>query len=99
MNIREWISEYNDKALCADGFDEAILGVAIIHGGDYVVAYDRERCIQILMDEFEPTLEDGEDLYTIAVEYFEYNVAGSYVGEFTPMFIQIPDQDEIDTPY
>ena len=99
--LTDWIAEYNPEALLADGFNDAILGICERIGMEPVVAYDRDRCIEILMQEFEAsypkgTLEDddeGEDLYSAAVDYFEYNVIGSYVGEGTPVFITciLPD--------
>ena len=86
-DIKDWMAEYNPEALLADGFDEAIIGICERIGMEPVVAYDREKCLDILMNEFAEDSEDGEDLYMAAVEYFEYNVAGSYVGEATPVFI------------
>ena len=95
MSIREWVSDYNEEALLADGFDSAIIGMCERIGIEPVVAYDREKCIDILMEEFKDDAEDDEDLYLTALEYFEYNVIGSYVGEYTPVFITIHDPDEI----
>ena len=63
----------------ADGFEEAFIayGFRFSHP---VAIYDVEKCLSILQ------LRDGmtEDE---AVEYFDYNVQGSYVGESTPVFI------------
>ena len=42
------------------------------------VAYNRDKCIEILM-------KDMDQLE--AIEYFEFNVIGAYVGEQTPTFI------------
>lgn len=94
-NVSEWIAEFNPEALLADGFEDAIIGVCERIGISTVVAYDKDRCIEILMEEFAQVEEfaqdinedDDEDLYTTALEYFEFNVAGSYVGENTPVFI------------
>ncbi len=77
-DIRELVAEYNDEALFADGFDEAIIGVVEKHNG-YVACYDFDRCIEILMDE---GMSEEE-----AVEHFDFNVAGSYVGENTPVYL------------
>jgi|TARA_R110000824_G_scaffold57822_1_gene157100 hypothetical protein len=89
-NVKEWIEEYNPEALLADGFDEAVIGVCERFGMDIVVAYDRDKCIEILIDDFLRNQEEDdteEDLYLMAEEYFEYNVIGAYVGETTPVFI------------
>ena len=34
-------------------------------------------------------VDEDEDLYTMAVEHFDFNVAGSYVGEYTPVFLTL----------
>jgi hypothetical protein len=39
--------------------------------------------LDILAEQF----KDEEDAMSDAIDYFEFNVKGSYVGEFTPMFI------------
>ena len=82
MDVRDLISEWNEEALMADGFDEAILGISQRVGMEDVVAYDRDKCISVLMDRDGMSWED-------AVEYFEFNVAGAYLGENTPVFISM----------
>ena len=77
--ILERISELNPKALKADGFDGAILGISTRIGDDNLIAYDYDKCIEILQEEMS---------YEEAVEYMEFNVVGSYVGEGTPIFIK-----------
>jgi len=77
--ILERISELNPKALKADGFDDAILGISTRIGDDNLIAYDYDKCIEILQKEMS---------YEEAVEYMEFNVVGSYVGEGTPIFIK-----------
>jgi hypothetical protein len=64
--------------LFADGFDDAIIGVAERAGMEPVVAYSVGAILQILAQEM---TEDE------AVEYFEFNILGAYVGERTPVFI------------
>jgi hypothetical protein len=76
--LRDWLSDVSEELLTADGFDAAILGIVELFGQAPRVLYDRTRCIDILC-------EDGlsrED----AEEYFDFNVAGAYVGEHTPAF-------------
>ena len=68
-----------EGTLTADGFEDALIG----YGQQFsypVAVYDVEKCISILQ------LRDGmtEDE---AVEYFEFNVQGAYVGESTPIFL------------
>ena len=77
----EEIVEINDKALLADGFDEAIDGMCIQFGQLPIVAYDYNKCIDILIK------RDGMS-ETEAVEYFDFNVVGSYMGPNSPVFIR-----------
>ena len=91
MDITEWIVAYNEEALTADGFDAAIIGMCERFGNTPVVAYDRDKCIEILVEQFAEDHEDYEDpdmnLREEAEEYFGHNVIGAYVGENTPVYI------------
>lgn len=64
-----------------DGFDDAIVGVV-----DKGVVYDTAKCLRILMDR--DGMEEDE-----AVEWLEFNMAGLYAGEKTPVFM-----DSLDAP-
>ena len=66
--------------LVADGYDEAVLGVARRCSQPDLFAYDVEKIIEILMTRDDMTYED-------AVEFFDFNIAGAWVGEETPIFI------------
>ena len=77
----EEIVEINDKALLADGFDEAIDGMCIQFGQLPIVAYDYNKCIDILIK------RDGMS-ESEAIEYFDFNVVGSYMGPNSPVFIR-----------
>ena len=90
--IKEWVSEWNEDALLADGFEDAIVGVSERIGRDPIVVYDKDKCIEILVEMMEPG-DEGDDTYTTAVEYFEFNVIGSWVGEGTPEFITFWDSE------
>lgn len=68
-----------DDLLLAEGFDEALVGVAS-RGGVAVAVYDRAKCVEILAREM--TEEEAE-------EYFDFNVAGAYVGIKTPVYVDI----------
>jgi hypothetical protein len=74
--VDELIGE-DESILLADGFDSAFIGVARQFNTSFAV-YDREQCIEILMENM--SHEDAE-------EYFQYNVEGAYVGENTPAFL------------
>ena len=81
------------KLLFADGFDEAIVGILFEArpNSPMVVAYSESKCIDILMkgfsEEINPLGDDEDDAYLVAYEYYQYNVVGSYVGPYTPVFI------------
>jgi hypothetical protein len=79
-DLREWVAEYNDEALLADGLEAAFVGVASYFGKEPVAVYDADKCVAIFME------QDGMD-YDEAQEYFDFNVAGAYVGEYTPLYL------------
>lgn len=71
------LSEEYPDLLKADGFDEAIIGV-VERMGTQALCYDTEKVIEILMRD----MSEEE-----AWEYFQYNIAGAWVGEHTPFFL------------
>ena len=83
MSIREDIlDQFGDDAetmLFADGFDDALVGVGSAFGGDLCAIYDADAIVESLM-------KQGMD-YAEAMEHFDFNIAGAYVGEQTPIFI------------
>lgn len=76
-------SDYSDKILLADGFDNAFIGIAENSEGNPVAVYSVDKCLDILAEQF----KDQDDPQGDAIDFFEFNVRGSYVGEFTPMFV------------
>lgn len=70
--ILNWFPE--DEFLKADGFDEAIIG---IDEDTMRLIYSVSKCIDILKKD----MEEEE-----AVEYFNFNVKGAYMGEKTPIW-------------
>jgi hypothetical protein len=69
------------ETLVADGFDEAIIGIGRQFNKNLVI-YDEDKCIQILMERDGMTDEE-------AIEFFEFNVVGAYVGEYTPIYVRL----------
>ena len=58
-------------------FADAFVGVI----DDSIAVYDRDKVIEVFMN------RDGmSDIE--AVEWFDYNVQGAYIGEQTPLYIQ-----------
>ena len=82
ISKEDWdvLMEQFEGALMATGFEEALIGFGYQFNKTLAV-YDRNKCLNILMS-------TGMD-YEEAVEYFEFNVVGSYVGETTPVFISL----------
>ena len=82
MNVRQWIEENypDEEILLADGFDRAFLGIGRVFNGPSIAVYDKSMVITALR---ESGMKPDE-----AYEYFDFNVAGAYVGEKTPMFVE-----------
>lgn len=74
------IAEINPEALLCDGFDEAIIGMAERINLGPVVAYDVQKIIEIMVERDGMTYEE-------AYEFYDYNIVGSWMGDFTPIFI------------
>ena len=77
----EFPGVWEEGLLVADEFEDAFMGV----GNQFsqtVAVYNRDKCIDILI------MRDGMDREE-AEEYFEYNVQGAYVGENTPVFLEL----------
>ena len=75
--------------LKADGLDEAIIGIGSRCGQEDLIIYDIDKVIWILMQRDGMTDEE-------AVEFFEFNIQGSWQGEETPIWMRPYDIDEIE---
>jgi hypothetical protein len=78
MNLLESILEYypEEEILKANGFDNAVIGIEV---NTMRLIYSSTKIIETLIEKDEMTLEE-------AIEHYEYNVVGSYVGEKTPIY-------------
>ena len=76
--IKEELMEALEEHECliADGFDDALIGITMV--GEIIAVYSYRKCLEVLMRDM-----SEED----AIEFFDYNVLGAYVGEKTPIFI------------
>ena len=61
-------------------FEPAILGIAHRFGMQPVVTYDYRKVIDIFAEDMS---------HEEAQEYFDFNVIGAWVGEGTPIFIEV----------
>lgn len=79
--LNEIIETYPDyEFLIADGFDHCIIGY------DYGIG-DPIRLIYSVKKILETLVEEGMDEID-AIEHFEFNIRGGYVGEKTPIWCQ-----------
>ena len=75
MKLSKILEDYED-VLIADGFDDAVIGIEPL---TMRVVYDIDKVIEILI---------GQGMsHDEAVEYYEFNIVGAYVGEQTPLFV------------
>ncbi len=75
--IEQIIEQYPDEeTLKADGFDDAIIGIATDFTEPRLI-YSVSKCIDILTKDMS---------YESAMEYFTFNVSGAYMGEKTPIW-------------
>ena len=75
------LGQLNKEILLADGFDKALIGIGQIYDKSIAV-YDRQKVIDIIINDFGTNIDDAED-------YFNFNVVGAYVGEYTPVFVEL----------
>jgi hypothetical protein len=79
--IQETLEE--ETVLLADGFEKAFIGIARQFNKPPLAVYSSQKCIELLSDQMS---------YEEAVEYFEFNTRGAYVGESTPIFVDTYNQ-------
>jgi hypothetical protein len=64
-------------------YDEAIIGVAHRIGQEDVIAYDYNKVCEVVAKMM------GNDDIMEVMEYVEFNIMGAYVGERTPIFVDV----------
>lgn len=69
----------NNETMLADGFEDAIIGLDTSNEV-FRVVYDKDKMIDILIESDDMSYED-------AIEYLEYNVFNTYMGEGTPIYV------------
>jgi hypothetical protein len=84
MDVKKYIEEeypdYEDLVIF-DGLDEAFIGVGFVFTRP-MVCYSKDIIISILMERDCMTYEE-------ALEFFEFNIAGMYAGEHTPLILDV----------
>ena len=77
--LLEALAEENPEAILADGFEEALIGVARRCGQPTLAVYDVNKAAELLMRRDGLTYEE-------ALEHIEFNAAGAWHGEHTPVW-------------
>ena len=78
--IEQWLEPIGRETIFIDGFDMAIMGITEVDEG-YKVCYDIGRILELLV--LEHDMDEQE-----AIEYYDFNIGGAYVGPLTPIFVQ-----------
>lgn len=79
--------------MLAKQFEKAFIGYTSYQPNRPCLAiYDTEKCIQILMDDDRMTQDE-------AMEWFEFNTVGSWVGDHTPIFLNRSSIEEFKECY
>jgi len=81
FEVREYLKDIYEALVLLEPeiYDTAIMGVVERINGQPAVCYNKSKILGILMN-------DGIDIDG-ALEYYEYNILGSYMGEHTPVFM------------
>ena len=85
--IRDFLSELDPEILCADGYDEAIIGYSHV-SGSFRAVYDMEKMVCVFMRTNDTTREE-------AVSYLQYNCWDSVAGERNPIYIDLITNEDI----
>ena len=81
--VPDWIAERFPEASVMTDFNDCIIGMCYRFGQEPIVAYSYEKVIAKLMGMGMSREE--------AIEYHEFNQAGAWVGDTTPCFIELND--------
>jgi hypothetical protein len=73
------LKEREESVVFADGLEKAFIGIGY-QFNDPIAIYSKSKTIQCF-------IKEGMDEEQ-ALEYFDYNVVGAYVGEATPIFLE-----------
>ena len=73
------LKEREESVVFADGLEKAFIGIGYQFHTP-VALYSKNKAIQCLIDQ-------GMDEEQ-ALEYYDFNIAGAYVGDNTPIFLE-----------
>lgn len=78
--MKETLAAENPEALLPDGFEGAAIGVARRCGQPTLAVYDARKAVEILVERDGMTEDE-------AVEFFDFNVVGSWNGAHSPIWL------------
>ena len=92
--VLELIEDFVPEAMLMAGHDNALLGYIDRFGSEPVACYDYHVVIKNLMRMFDDDPDKDEtSRYEDALEWYQYNMGGAWVGEATPCFLVGPEQN------
>ncbi len=77
--LQEYYEDYPEMILF-DGLEDAVIGIARQFAKDPLLVYDRDKCIEILIERDGMSFDEAE-------EYFQFNTEGLWAGEGTPLIM------------
>ena len=77
--LLEVVGDINPESMYPTDMKEAIIGYVERFGQAPLILLDKEKCLEILM-------RDGAMDHSEALEFFEFNTIGAWMGEGTPCF-------------
>jgi hypothetical protein len=80
--IHQSLLGQNPEAYLMNGLEEALIGIGQRHGMLPVAVYSEDKIHQIHMERDGMSEDD-------AIEFFEYNIAGAWLGEGTPIIVDV----------
>ena len=84
MDIEKNFENDDDNIIFLSDLDAALVGIGERIGMRPIAIYDSQKCIETLMKRHDMTYKD-------ALEFFEFNISGVYLGEYTPIFTRYPE--------
>lgn len=76
-------------------FNDMIIGLSY---QPFAVVYDKDKLIEYWTREFlkrNPDELSEEEAYIEALNHFDFNTQGAYVGEHSPIFVSLEDKDKL----
>ena len=83
FDIEGYADAHDVDLLKADGFDDCCIGVVTRFGQPDILCYSESKVMEKLMQDMP---------YFEAMEHFEFNIKGAWVGDLTPCFL-VDDND------